>query len=695
MSLRAPPSDDALSAFAPPSLLPSSYTVTLLGDATSPAVLKPKHTLDGPTFAALQGQELVGALSVQTAVELKEVASSLPPLPDSSPSDAAPRRSAFNALSTVPVPPEPVLSATPNVYINGLPPDYPEDELYALAAPYGRVKSVRTFTRHFGDSETGYGFVLFDSIAAAERCINSLRRYKNLHPSFSKQVHKIPGTAYAHARPAPPSPPSCSGTRSSSGWDREASTSGDSTFKARMERLADKTSSNLYMEGLPLTIDEPTLAALVSPYAIRSSRFFQTRLSSPPRIIAFVRLESRSAAEEIIERLHGRLVRGLNEAGGRLSVRFADTSEQKELRRQERFAREGEAGSGPGQLSIAQATLLNLRGKEFSRGAANEVHDYANTVREHRQDIDYPRAPLRSNSDVDACPRYPDASARQLPVPPRMNPGMASLLETLQAQADRTHRVPMVADVRPFVPQSQLGMDGSDVYPAFSGYSSRKAHTLHARGMGAQAKRRPLAVDVDAANFGMHVRGLGEPPALSLRRPSYEALDEELFHSQTQTHTNTNSTRIYRNDYNYAQSFSNQHQHQRQYQAGANSIYTTAGGFPTNCKTRTSIYHENLKAPRASQSQHIMYSNTSPPPVDGPGAAGHSPPLVSPALTYSSRSSASGYSPTTPYFASGTFAIGGQPEQMQESVEFLGVSHGDFKANLKTTLTAAHEQVRM
>jgi hypothetical protein len=41
--------------------------------------------------------------------------------------------------------------------------------------------------------------------------------------------------------------------------------------------------------SLPLSIDEPTLFALVSPYVIKSSRFFQTKLSHPPRIIDFVR----------------------------------------------------------------------------------------------------------------------------------------------------------------------------------------------------------------------------------------------------------------------------------------------------------------------------------------------------------------------------------------------------------------------
>ena len=49
---------------------------------------------------------------------------------------------------------------TPNVYINGLPPHFPEEQLQAMAEPFGVVKSVRTFTRHVRDSESGYGFVL-------------------------------------------------------------------------------------------------------------------------------------------------------------------------------------------------------------------------------------------------------------------------------------------------------------------------------------------------------------------------------------------------------------------------------------------------------------------------------------------------------------------------------------------------------
>lgn len=85
------------------------------------------------------------------------------------------------------------------------------------------------------------------------------------------------------------------------------------------------------------------------PYKIKSSRFFKTKLSNPPRIIAFVRyvsvspafsqylivrqsLETRAAAEDTIEHLHGRMVRGWDDPGCRISVRFADSAEQRELR---------------------------------------------------------------------------------------------------------------------------------------------------------------------------------------------------------------------------------------------------------------------------------------------------------------------------------------------------------------------------
>ncbi|KAK1224885.1 hypothetical protein PQX77_012198 [Marasmius sp. AFHP31] len=345
---------------------------------------------------------------------------------------------------------------TPNVYINGLPPHFPEDQLFELAAQFGEIRSVRSFTRHVGEKESGYGFVLFETVDAAEKCINALRKYRNLHPTFSKQVHKIPGIPFAQSQqqqqqdnPTPSAP--------NSGMHSDVAPSQPPTFKGKMERLADPSSTNLYIEGLPLSIDEPSLVALVSPHRIKSSRFFQTRLSNPPRIIAFVRLESRSGAEEVVERLHGRMVRGWNDPGSRISVRFADTSEQRELRRQERSVRGGEESS-PGRLTIAQAALLNLRGRDQiraqnipvigSRGrdaGAPTAHQVYDDFSSNAHDLNGPyrggdyghqsgRRTLAQTAPYDQpISLPPPASLFQSGAQNNIDPAMAAILGTLRA----------------------------------------------------------------------------------------------------------------------------------------------------------------------------------------------------------------------------------------------------------------------
>ena len=60
-----------------------------------------------------------------------------------------------------------------------------------------------------------------------------------------QQVHKIPGTVYANVPAAPAA---------------ATDPSGAETFKSRMERLKDHSSTNLYVEGLPLSIDEAVRA---------------------------------------------------------------------------------------------------------------------------------------------------------------------------------------------------------------------------------------------------------------------------------------------------------------------------------------------------------------------------------------------------------------------------------------------------
>jgi hypothetical protein len=50
--------------------------------------------------------------------------------------------------------------STTNVYINGLPLRWTDDDLYRLTRGFGAVKSVKMFTRHLEDKPSAYGFVL-------------------------------------------------------------------------------------------------------------------------------------------------------------------------------------------------------------------------------------------------------------------------------------------------------------------------------------------------------------------------------------------------------------------------------------------------------------------------------------------------------------------------------------------------------
>ncbi|KAF8601897.1 hypothetical protein BDV93DRAFT_558070 [Ceratobasidium sp. AG-I] len=80
---------------------------------------------------------------------------------------------------------------TSNVYINGLPTYFSTSQLFDLCAEFGPIASVRTFDRLNTPEPSTYGFVLFEDVESARRCIVALRQYSDLHPSFAK-TQKIP-----------------------------------------------------------------------------------------------------------------------------------------------------------------------------------------------------------------------------------------------------------------------------------------------------------------------------------------------------------------------------------------------------------------------------------------------------------------------------------------------------------------------
>ncbi|KAG8972514.1 hypothetical protein FRB90_010192, partial [Tulasnella sp. 427] len=79
-------------------------------------------------------------------------------------------------------------NSTTNVYINGLPPFFTHEQLTRLASEFGKVLSSRVFHRFSQIKPNGSGQQQgsYETVEDASRCITSLRKYSDLHPSFAR-----------------------------------------------------------------------------------------------------------------------------------------------------------------------------------------------------------------------------------------------------------------------------------------------------------------------------------------------------------------------------------------------------------------------------------------------------------------------------------------------------------------------------
>lgn len=100
------------------------------------------------------------------------------------------------------------------------------------------------------------------------------------------------------------------------------------SFSARIRRLADTSSTNVYLSNLPLKLNEQQLEQLFNPHPIASLKIMYD-IHGESRGVGFVRLYDRATAKQCIERLHGRVLPGTTMP---LQARFADSEAQKQLK---------------------------------------------------------------------------------------------------------------------------------------------------------------------------------------------------------------------------------------------------------------------------------------------------------------------------------------------------------------------------
>ncbi|EOR00972.1 hypothetical protein E3P92_00401 [Wallemia ichthyophaga] len=177
---------------------------------------------------------------------------------------------------------------TSNVFIQGLSPLTTPEELQKAVDLYGRVSSARVIMQPNKKACKGYGFVQFVSTLDAHAAIIALNS-KGVNAAFAKQE----------------------------------------SFTARLRRLEDEESTNLYLSNLPLDMNDGKLSLLFYPANIQSMRVLKSG-TGESRGVGFVRVKDRHTASFFIDKLHGMSLPGSDLP---LQVRFADSQSQKDFKK--------------------------------------------------------------------------------------------------------------------------------------------------------------------------------------------------------------------------------------------------------------------------------------------------------------------------------------------------------------------------
>uniref|UniRef100_A0A670YXU0 RNA binding motif single stranded interacting protein 3 n=1 Tax=Pseudonaja textilis TaxID=8673 RepID=A0A670YXU0_PSETE len=194
-----------------------------------------------------------------------------------------------------------LLSKT-NLYIRGLPPGTTDQDLIKLCQPYGKVVSTKAILDKNTNQCKGYGFVDFDSPAAAQKAVASLKA---------------------------------------------------NGVQAQMAKQQEQDPTNLYISNLPISMDEQELENMLKPFGHVISTRILRDATGVSRGVGFARMESTEKCEAVIQHFNGKYLKtppGVPAPTEPLLCKFADGG-QKKRQNQSKYIqngrlwpREGEAG---------------------------------------------------------------------------------------------------------------------------------------------------------------------------------------------------------------------------------------------------------------------------------------------------------------------------------------------------------------
>uniref|UniRef100_A0AAQ5XK17 RRM domain-containing protein n=1 Tax=Amphiprion ocellaris TaxID=80972 RepID=A0AAQ5XK17_AMPOC len=202
-----------------------------------------------------------------------------------------------------------------NLYIRGLSPLTTDHDLVKLCQPYGKIVSTKAIMDKTTNKCKGYGFVDFDSPAAAQKAVAALK------------------------------------------------TTG---VQAQMAKQQEQDPTNLYISNLPLSMDEQELENMLKHFGqVISTRILRDS-SGVSRGVGFARMESTEKCDAVISHFNGKFIKtpaGVPAPSEPLLCKFADGG-QKKRQSQNKFgqngrpwARDGEGGFFPPPFSISNRMI--------------------------------------------------------------------------------------------------------------------------------------------------------------------------------------------------------------------------------------------------------------------------------------------------------------------------------------------------
>ncbi|XP_043930667.1 RNA-binding motif, single-stranded-interacting protein 1 isoform X4 [Protopterus annectens] len=195
-----------------------------------------------------------------------------------------------------------------NLYIRGLSPGTTDQELVKLCQPYGKIVSTKAILDKATNKCKGYGFVDFDSPAAAQKAVSALKA---------------------------------------------------SGIQAQMAKQQEQDPTNLYISNLPISMDEQELENMLKPYGqVISTRILRDS-NGTSRGVGFARMESTEKCEAVISHFNGKFIKmphGVPAPTEPLLCKFADGG-QKKRQNQNKYIQNGRAWPREGEVRLAGMTL--------------------------------------------------------------------------------------------------------------------------------------------------------------------------------------------------------------------------------------------------------------------------------------------------------------------------------------------------